>query len=125
MHIGYQFLAPEGFESLPRGFRYYVAHVSKEGALVLWVAKSVGQRRRVCWLRMSRSVLAAELTSDHGVLVPCEPQLNLPEWLQSQAGLDMEALEEFRPGRPKRPYRELVEQRYREIAPAIERWPEV
>lgn len=119
MHRGMQIEALNGLEGLRADTRYYVVHMADESVLLVWFERREAGWR-VFYMRVSRELLVTGLQADPPQIAIMKHQLTVPPWLEHEAGLNYDELEEDRAGRAKESYREQTTRRLFEITPALE-----
>jgi len=135
MHTGTQLIAPEGFQCLEKDTIYYLLRSDPERERVLLVhfviTKSKKKTRKRSYTQTHiRSFLTIiqrlqfEAALADRLIVRTEKQVDLPPWLSSLEGKNLENLDEHRP-RKKRTHKNRVQQRYQAIVPLLQRLNEV
>lgn len=127
MHIGMQLFAPNGFHSLSKSTRYYLAErrVEDGAALLVWFEGGRERQRRVRFIRLGRLEFERALLEDPPALVPADKQRELPEWLQEFEGLNLDEIEEFRYKGKQETYRQQVERTLSHISLALKNKREI
>lgn len=124
MHKGIQIEARTGFEGLRSNIRYYVADIADESVLLVWFERPKAGWR-VFYMRVGRAILVECLQADPPRVAILKRQLTVPPWLEHEAGLNYDELEEDRWGKPRESYREQTTRRLLAITPALEREREI
>jgi len=119
MYFGIQLEAPVGFEGFLKGKRYYyLGDCSTSNVRLAWFHKEPTQWR-VYLITLSRQEFEVYLLCDRPKLKVAAIQYSLPEWLKDDEGINFEAIERYRPGKPQRTYKYQAESRLLPLSEAL------
>jgi hypothetical protein len=119
MYIGTQIFAPDGWQQLPKGVKFYFLRSDHKRGRVLLAHFVIGNKYKgpkAHLTLMSRKIFEEGAGSDK--IIPCENQSLLPPWLESFSGVDLSQADRFRPN-PKILHSTRVEDRFLHIAPTV------
>lgn len=123
--IGVQLHAPVPFDSFRLKVRYYFAGDTTDGSVHLAWFHSDKHGRRVRLIKIPRSTFEDLMTAHPPRLKALEVQLELPEWLNEDEGINFQLIESDRPKSPKKTIKEQCDARVLVISAALERRHEI
>jgi hypothetical protein len=123
--FGAQIYAPKPFDSFRAMVRYYYAGDTDDGRVHLAWFSEEKHGRKVRLITLQRSVFEAYLTAGEEMLELFEVQLELPEWLTEDQGINFQLIEGNRLKNPKRTIKEQCDDRLLTISVAVERQNEI
>lgn len=117
MHIGRQFLAPEGWGSLVSQTTYYLFsnRADLDAMTFAWFTQAK-KEWRIYLIRLPRVNVEAALMD--GRLIDAPEQVSVPPWLEPLEGISLDGLEEGRV-KPVKTYREHASSRLIAITPFL------
>ena len=117
MHIGCQFLAPQGWGSLASDATYYLLSNRPELSTIAFAWFTLAKTEwRVYLIRLVREEVEAAL--EDGRLVIAPQQSTLPPWLSDIEGISIDGLEDGRV-KPAKTYRQHATSRLETITPFL------
>jgi hypothetical protein len=123
--FGAQFHAPKSFDSFLRKVRYYYAGDTHDGRVHIVWFNSEKYGRRVRMITLPRTDFERYLTSLPARFLLFDVQLELPEWLSEDEGINFQLIEGSRPKKPKQTIKEQCDARVLTISNAVERQNEI
>lgn len=123
--FGVQLYAPVPFDSFRSKVRYYFGGDAVDACVHLVWFNDELHGRRVRLITLPRAKLEAYLTSDPPRLKIFDVQLELPEWLPEDEGINFQLVESDRAKKPKQTIKEQCDARVLTISSAIERNQEI
>jgi hypothetical protein len=123
--FGVQLHAPKPFDSFRSKVRYYFAGDTADGFVHLAWFNDEKHGRRIRLIKISREKFERYLTTDPPRLKSFDVQLELPEWLPEDEGINFQLTESDRAKKPKKTIKEACDARVLIISAAIEKCDEV
>lgn len=117
MHIGHQFIAPQGWGSLVPDATYYLFcnRPDLDSMTFAWFTRATAEWR-VYLIRLAREDVEAAVKN--GCLIAAPEQATLPPWLKDIEGMSLDGLEDSRI-KPVHTYREHATSRLTAITPFL------